>query len=180
MWLQTVPFSCTLYLCIKIRNEVEETWHSLKATWCPVSQLYFHFNCKQRPLINYNLQKCLHFLCSWIVITFITYGIMKIWNISYTITLHWANQEVTDKRGTQYGASVAQSSQQSLSPLRSWVRFSLLTHDIYMKKSQSTLYTGFSLAFPFPSTVNIDRRNIPNWPFHRSCAPWLDTSQKAG
>jgi hypothetical protein len=123
---------------------------------------YFHFNCKQRPLINYNLQKCLHFLCSWIVITFITYGIMKIWNISYTITLHWANQEVTDKRGTQYGASVAQSSQQSLSPLRSWVRFSLLTHDIYMKKSQSTLYTGFSLAFPFPSTVNIDRRNIPN------------------
>jgi hypothetical protein len=40
---------------------------------------------------------------------------------------------------------------------------------------------GFLRVLRFPPTGNVDRvgwDKPPNWPFHRSCAPWSDMSHK--
>jgi hypothetical protein len=70
-----------------------------------------------------------------------------------------------------------------LSPLRSWVRFSLRTHDSYVKRvsQHSTESRGFSRGTPVCSHRECWQSGLglaPNWPFPRSCAPCSDMSHK--
>ena len=83
------------------------------------------------------------------------------------------------------GASVAQSSEQAT--FTSEIVGSMLATDSCMtlmwKESVNALpkVVGFLRVLRFPPTGNVDRVGWdypPNWPFHRSCAPWSDMSHK--
>jgi hypothetical protein len=67
-----------------------------------------------------------------------------------------------------------------LSPLRSWVRFSLRTR-VKRVRQRSAESRGFSPGTPVSSHRECWLGGLglaPNWPFHRSCAPWSDMSHK--
>jgi hypothetical protein len=74
----------------------------------------------------------------------------------------------------------------STAPLRLWVRSSHRNNDTNGKRvsQRSTESRGFSLGTPVSSHRESWQGGLevgtspPNWPFHRSCAPWSDMSHK--